>query len=83
MKLFLIVARRKDSDNDFSTFLFPAADEDAAAAYVREELTEMDPDDEVETDVSIMVGEYMSETTLRVPEGTDWALDTDAQVSHD
>ncbi|KKI34967.1 hypothetical protein VI03_30995 [Burkholderia vietnamiensis] len=82
MYLFLIVARVSGSDNEFSCFLKPAADEQSAQEFVLAHLTEgMDDDDKqdasLEIDVSSSVGQYVAQDTLRVPHGTDWMLSAD------
>lgn len=79
MYLFLIVARVSGTDNEFSTFLKPAADEQSAQDFVLADLTQGWDDDgkqnaTLEIDVSILVGQYVAEDTLRVPAGADWTL---------
>lgn len=80
MYLFLIVARLSGSDAEFGTFLKPAEDEQSAQDLVLADLTEEMGEIEGETqsleiDVSIMIGAYVAEDTLRIPTGVDWMLD--------
>jgi hypothetical protein len=74
--LYLLVGRLERQDSDV-TMLIPAEDESAAQAAFKRGLQEDDEDNrELDMDVSILVGEYTSLDTVRVPEGTDWHLST-------
>jgi hypothetical protein len=79
MYLFLIVARVDGSDNDFSTYMRPARDEESAQNFVLADLTDtLDAEDKpnatLEIEVSCVVGQYVAQDALRLPRGTDWML---------
>ena len=80
MYLFLIVARLSGSDAEFGTFLEPAEDEQIAQDLVlcrfTDEMEEIEKREKsLEIEVSVLIGEYVAEDTLRIPTGVDWMLD--------